>query len=125
MAKKSESTADSAVKKTRSRRRVVVEEAIPAENNVKAEIAAEEASAEKITESGSTLYRVVLSNKGSFLNLRAGAGQEHKSIGKIPEGGIVEKNGEIVDAGDSFGWMPVIYDGVEGYVFAGKLEKID
>jgi uncharacterized protein YgiM (DUF1202 family) len=112
MAKKSESAADNAVKKTRSRRRVVVEEAIPAESDVKAEVAPEEASAEKITESRSTLYRVVLSNKDSFLNLRDGAGQEHKSIGKIREGGIVEKNGEIVETGDSFGWMPVIYDGV-------------
>lgn len=93
------------------------------EDIIESEVVEQEEKKEKKKTPPKT-FKVVLSDKGSYLNLRKGAGTKYESIDHITEGEILEAAGEEVDAGDSFGWMPVKYKGKTGFVFSGKIKEI-
>ena len=100
------------------RRKKVIEEEIVKETAPVSTTEAEDKPAFKADEEKK--YKVVLTNKTSFLNLREGAGQGYPSIARINEGEVLEAAGDIIDNE----WVPVKYKGLHGFVLIGKIEAI-
>ncbi len=69
------------------------------------------------------LYRVVHVVSNDVLNIREGAGVKYKIVGRIPyDGQGVQITGKGVTA-DNATWVPIIYEGISGWVNKYYLKK--
>ena len=83
--------------------------------------ALEDEPAPEIPERDRPLFRAVVDNPGSWLNVRKGPGTSYNAIGRLTKGDIVD----VLSVSQDGAWDEIRYDGKTGWVSAEYLKKVD
>jgi hypothetical protein len=82
--------------------------------------ALEDEPAPEIPERDRPLFRAVVDNPGSWLNVRKGPGTSYNAIGRLTKGAV----GDVLSVSQDGAWDEIRYDGKTGWVSAEYLKKV-